>query len=256
MALREVSAAHAIGHNGRRRQQKSIGGGRTLYARVGNSYAPRPCSSRSPSHTRLEPQCDSLELFYHVTGAFVLFVVVEPGVGTVVRATRRVCAAQTTRYTDDLSKSSLDDYTEFLDVARRLLWRRRLKRVRAFDINPSSSLSRARKACIQAKQAHRPFLAEAWNRSNTAGERVMSDFLLHQRDRDLTINRKAGAEGGIQLQSDDDESDSEDGSDGYAFENNTSRPHSENKVEVMSNTTVSTRSAEVDIPNSSPDMLP
>ncbi|KZV81015.1 hypothetical protein EXIGLDRAFT_596948, partial [Exidia glandulosa HHB12029] len=47
--------------------------------------------------------------------------------------------------------------------------------VKGFDLDESSLPSPSCEACIQAKQAHRPFPAEASNRSNTAGERVMSD---------------------------------------------------------------------------------
>ena len=42
-------------------------------------------------------------------------------------------------------------------------------------IDQSTMSSKSCEACIQAKQAHKPFPKEAKNRSDTPGERIMSD---------------------------------------------------------------------------------
>ena len=47
--------------------------------------------------------------------------------------------------------------------------------VKRLMINESSIPSQSCESCIQAKQAHRPFLQEAKNRSTIAGERIMGD---------------------------------------------------------------------------------
>jgi hypothetical protein len=51
------------------------------------------------------------------------------------------------------------------------------KLVKGLMIDESSIPSRSCEACIQAKQAHRPFPKEAENRSTVAGERAMSNVL-------------------------------------------------------------------------------
>ena len=47
--------------------------------------------------------------------------------------------------------------------------------VKGLMIDESSIPSRSCEACIQAKQAHRPFPQEAKNRSTIAGEWIMGD---------------------------------------------------------------------------------
>ncbi|KZV89460.1 hypothetical protein EXIGLDRAFT_582859, partial [Exidia glandulosa HHB12029] len=50
------------------------------------------------------------------------------------------------------------------------------KLVSGFEVTPCSTPSPTCETCIQAKLARRPFPAEASHRSDTLGERVMSDI--------------------------------------------------------------------------------